>query len=295
MRDRPLIRRRFGVRATAPDAMARQFALVRGFRDRERRRVSIAAVIGVAVVAVIARAVAVARPGWPGTIAAFGGATIAFAIITFGLAAVARPRDLRRSLELYRWVGRADWARWREATGDPVPSTPARARAWLEAHPAGAAGGDLPRIELLLWIGELDTARRVALALPDVTPAERFDRALEVALVSFVGSGDGDLAEARAALDALRTSEGDSATDLDGGVGTVLGAQARLAVEEARRRAAARTDFLAPLLAARAAVGSRADGFLLPDLARWLARPLLLVGILSATLTFLVAGALPPR
>ena len=277
--------------------MARQFALVRGFRDRERRRVSIAAVVGVAVVAVVARAVAVARPGWPGTIAAFGGATIAFAVITFGLAAVARPRDLRRALELYRWVGRADWTRWRGATGDPVPSTPTRARAWLEAHPAGAAGGDLPRIELLLWIGELDTARRVALALPDTTPAERFDRALEIALVSFVGSGDGDLAEARAALEALGTSEGDSAKDLDGvaASGIALGAQARLAVEEARRSAAARTDFLAPLLAARAAVGARADGFLLPDLARWLARPLLLVGILSATLTFLVAGALPPR
>lgn len=293
MRDRPLIRRRFGVRATAPDAMARQFALVRGFRDRERRRVSLAAVVGVAVVAVVARAVAVARPGWPGTIVAFGASAMAFAVITFGLAALARPRDLRRALELYRWVGRADWARWRAATGDPVPSTPARARAWLEAHPAGAAGGDLPRIELLLWIGELDTARRVARALPEATPTERFDRALEVALVSFVGSGDGDLAEAHAALAALKVSEGAAAPDAAETV--ALGAQARLAVEEARRSAAARTDFLEPLLAARAAVGVRADGFLLPDLARWLARPLLLVGLLSATLTFLVAGALPPR
>lgn len=293
MRDRPLIRRRFGVRATAPDAMARQFALVRGFRDRERRRVSIAAVVGVAVVAVVARSVAVARPGWPGTILAFFGSTIAFAVITFGLAALARPRDLRRALELYRWVGRADWVRWRGATGDPVPSTPARARAWLEAHPARGAGGDLPRIELLLWIGELDTARRVALALPETTAAERFDRALEVALVSFVGSGDGDLADAEVSLEALKASEGEGAADApDGGA---IGAGARLAVEEARRRAAARTDFLPPLLAARAAIGPAADGFLLPDLARWLARPLLLVGVLSATLTFLVAGALPPR
>lgn len=287
MRERPLIRRRFGVRATAPDAMARQFALMRAFRDRERRRVSIAAVIGVAVVAVIARGVAIARPGWPGTIAAFAGSSVAFAVLTFVLAAIARPRDVTRALELYRWVGRADALRWMNVTGDPLPSTPSRARAWLEAHPARGADADLPRIELLLWIGELDTARRVALALPATTAEERFDRSLEVALVTFVGSGDGDLAEARGALDALVTECGDD--------DRVTAAQARLAVEEARRRAAERTDFFTPLLAARAVVGAGANGFLLPDLARWLARPLLLVGVLSAMLTFLVAGAIPPH
>ena len=287
MRERPLIRRRFGVRATAPDAMARQFALVRAFRDRERRRVSIAAVIGIAVVAVVARSVALARPGWPVTIVAFIGSSVAFAVITFVLAAVARPRDVARALELYRWVGRADWLRWQAATGDGMPSTPSRARAWLQAHPAQGARDELPRIELLLWIGELDTARRVALGLPATTPEERFDRALEVALVSFVGSGDGDLAEARAAVDAL-ADEGAAEADVTRG-------RARLAVEEARRLASARSDFLAPLVKARATVGSAARGFLLPDLARWVARPLLLVGVLSATLTFLVAGALPPH
>ena len=287
MRERPLIRRRFGVRATAPDAMARQFALVRAFRDRERRRVSVAAVIGIAVVAVVARNVAVARPGWPVTIVAFIGSSVAFAVITFVLAAVARPREVARGLELYRWAGRADWLRWQAATGDRVPSTPSRARAWLEAHPARGAGHDLPRIELLLWIGELETARRVALGLPATTPEERFDRALEVALVSFVGSGDGDLADARAAVDELADAGVDESD--------VTKARARLAVEEARRLAHARSDFLAPLVAARGAVGSAADRFLLPDLARWIARPLLLVGVLSATLTFLVAGALPPR
>jgi hypothetical protein len=290
VRERPLIRRRFGVRATAPDAMARQFALVRAFRDRERRRVSVAAVIGIAVVAIVARSVAVARPGGPVTIVAFIGSSVAFAVITFVLAAVARPRDVTRALELYRWVARADWLRWQVATGDRVPSTPSRARAWLEAHPARGAKDDLPRIELLLWIGELETARRVALGLPATTPEERFDRALEVALVSFVGSGDGDLADARATIEELAATGAGEA-----GEAGVTKAGARLAVEEARRLAHARSDFLVPLVAARAAVGSAADGFLLPDLARWIARPLLLVGVLSATLTFLVAGALPPH
>ena len=286
MRERPLIRRRFGVRATAPDAMARQFALVRAFRDRERRRVSIAAVIGIAVVAVVARSVAVARPGWPVTIVAFVGSSLAFAVITFVLAAVARPRDVTRALELYRWAARADWLRWQAATGDRVPSTPSRARAWLEAHPARGAGDDLPRIELLLWIGELDTARRVALALPATTAEERFDRALEVALVSFVGSGDGDLADARAAVEELAPAGADEAD------------VTRAAPASPSRRPAA-WPTPAPTSwrpsAARAAVGSAANGFLLPDLAPWAARPLLLVGVLGATLTFLVAGALPPH
>lgn len=265
--------------------MARQFALLRGFRELERRRVAIAAVIGVVVVAFVAPTVALARPGLAVTVLAFIGSTVAFAVVTFGLAALARPRDVARALELYRWVGRADWLRWRAATGDAVPSTPARARAWLEAHPARGAGDDLPRIEPLLWIGELDTARRVALALPATTAAERFDRALEIAFVSFVASGDGDLTGARAALDAL-----DGATDAER-----VHAGARLALEEARQRAASGIDFLPPLIAARAAVGSAANGFLLPDLARWSARPLLLVGALSALTTFLVSGALPPR
>ena len=177
--------------------------------------------------AVVARSVAVARPGWPVTIVAFVGSSLAFAVITFVLAAVARPRDATRALELYRWAGRADWLRWQAATGDRMPSTPSRARAWLEAHPARGAGDDLPRIELLLWIGELETARRVALALPATTPEERFDRALEVALVSFVGSGDGDLADARAAVEELAPAGADE--------GDVTRARARLAVEEARR------------------------------------------------------------
>ena len=262
--------------------MARQFALVRGFRDLERTRVAVAAGVGVAAVAGIAVAVAGARPGWPVTLAALVGSVAAFAAITFVLSSIARPRDVARSLELYRWVGRADWLRFRDETGDRVPSTPARARTWLEAHPATDAANELPRIELLLWIGELDTARRAAHALPADTPEARFDRALEVALVTFVGSGDGDLADASAAIESL---EG----------GSRVHAQARLAVEEARRRAAAQLPFLPPLLEARDVIGAAADGFLLPDLARWLARPFLLVGALSAILTFLVAGAIPAR
>ena len=252
--------------------MARQFALVRAFRDRERRRVSVAAVVGIAVVAVAARSVALARPGWPVTIVAFIGSSIAFAAITFVLAAVARPRDVARALELYRWAARADWLRWQAATGDRVPSTrPVPVPGSRPSRRGG--GGDLPRIELLLWIGGLDTARRVALGLPASTPEERSTRPIEVALVSFVGSGDGDLADARAAVEALA-----DAGALEGDVDK--------STRPPRRRGGAppglRPGRLPGTPGRRARRGRLGrNGFLLPDLARWVARPLLLVGVVT--------------
>ena len=119
------------------------------------------------------------------------GAAILFAVITFGVAAVLRPRRVSRALDLYRWVDRADRHRWQTATGEDRPSMPRAARAWLESHPAAGGSADLPRIELLMWIGEFETARRVVDALPSVTPEERFEGALRRAAVDFVASGDG--------------------------------------------------------------------------------------------------------
>jgi hypothetical protein len=282
------VRRRFGVRATAPDAMARNLALLRAFRDLERGRVTVGAVAGVVVVALIGAFVAGARPGWIGTVVAFVGAVIAFAVVTFGVAAIGRPGQTRRALEAYRWVVREDGRRWTTATGEPQPSRPTRARTWLEHHPAAGGTADLPRIELLIWIGEFDAARRVVAGLPSETAKERFERALRRASVDFVATGDGDLAAARLALDDLPPAE-------------QIEAGARLAVEAARQAASARggsaatgTDYLAPLVRARDELGDAADGFLLPDLARWVVRPLLLLGAISALTSFLVAGALPP-
>ena len=137
-------------------------------------------------------------------------------------------------------------------------------------------------MELLVWIGEFDAARRVAVDLPAGSPWERFEREVELAFVDFVATADGDLGPVRRAIDDLPA--GDRQT-----------AEAILAVEEARQLAAARLDFLPPLLAAREALGPSLDGFLVPDLARWLGRRLLVLGAISAVTCFIVAGALPPR
>jgi hypothetical protein len=262
--------------------MARQFALLRGFQRLESRRATVAGMAAVAVVAVMGGTVTLARPGWPITAAALAGSVAVFVAMTFGLSALTRPRPVARALEAYRWVARRAWLRWREITGDDVPGTPARARAWLEAHPANGGGADQPRVELLVWIGELDAARRVAQGLPARTPWERFERALELAFVDFVATADGDLEPVRRVLDELPTEE------------RRLG-QAMLAVEEARQLAAAGQPFLDPLDAARDALGTELDGFLLPDLARWLGSRLLIFASLSTLICFVVAGAIPPR
>ena len=185
------------------------------------------------------------------------------------------------------------------ATGEARPSRPTRARTWLETHPSAGGSADLPRIELLVWIGEFDAARQVVAGLPADTAEERFERALQQASVDFVATGDGGLDTTRAMLAELPH-------------GSRPQASARLAVETARQDAAMRgsarqgaathgsarrgaADYLAPLEAARDELGAGLDGTLLPDLARWVARPLLLLGTISALTSFLVAGAIPPR
>jgi hypothetical protein len=262
--------------------MARQFALLRGFQRLESRRATVAGMVAVAVVAVIGGTITLARPGSSVTAVALAASVALFAAIMFGLSFLARPRPVARALEAYRWVARRAWLRWQEITGDDVPSTPARARAWLEAHPATGGAADQPRVDLLVWIGELDAARRVAQGLPAATPWERFERELELAFVNFVATADGDLEAVRRALEDLPITE------------RRIG-QAMLAVEEARQLAAAGRPFLDPLVAARDTLGAELDGFLLPDLARWLGSRLLVFAALSTLICFVVAGAIPPR
>jgi hypothetical protein len=283
--------------------MRRNLALLRALRDVERRRVTVGAIVGVAVEATLVSAAVAARPGPVVVTAVVIGSAVVFAVLTFAVAGLLRPRRVARALDLFRWVQRRDRDRWREVTGEDRPTMPSAARTWLEQHPAAGGSADLPRIELLVWIGELEAARRVVAALPSGTPVERFERALRGATVDFIASGDGELGPARDAVQALGDDARPEAT-------------ARLAVEESRQLAAAadvaRTPggsaeaigsdrrpptgaFLDPLVEARDVPGLPLDGHLLPDLARWVARPLLLLGSVSAIASFLVAVAVVHR
>jgi hypothetical protein len=272
-------------------ASARHFGVLIAFRRLETRRTFAAAILGVTVVAIIANLVARAQPGWAVTLGAMAVAAVLFAAITLGVAHLLRPRRVARAAELYRWIGRWSYLRWGRLTGTAVPRSPMAARAWLETHAEIADG--LPRVELLVWIGQFDAARRVVAALPRTTPWERFEAALESAFVEFVATGEGDLDPVRSALTVL--------TDEEARLGGAM-----LSVEEARQlvgtaaaaastRSAAGVDWLEPLVRTRDQMGHELDHFLLADLWRWLFRPFVVFGLLSATMAFLVAGALPPR
>jgi hypothetical protein len=205
---------------------------------------------------------------------------VVYASVGIALATALRPKRLGRALDVYRWVGREDWMRFRRSTGSQVPRTAGEARRWLE----GRHEGDdiLLRIELLVWIGDYDSARRLVGGLPAETSAQRFEIELQHAFVEFVATGEEDLARVDGAARELTGA----ARDL---------ADARVAVEAARHAAAAggAADWMAPLDAVRSQLGPRLQAFAAVDIARWVARPLLAVGLLVSVVGFLVPGAFP--
>jgi hypothetical protein len=159
--------------------------------------------------------------------------------------------------------------------------------ALLAGRPASGGSADLPRIDLLMWIGEFDAARRVVDALPAETAEERFERALRRSSVDFVASGDGEPTAARLALAELA----DEARPEAG---------ARLAVEEARqiaataRRATARPPPATPSGPRRAGLSSTAILLRRPGP---MVRPCrsLMLGTASAVASFVVAALVVRR
>jgi len=256
----------------------RQFALLGAFRRAETRRWLLSGIAAAVPVDGIAVAFALARPGVLLSLAGVLVGAVAYASVSIALATALRPKRLGRALDVYRWVGREDWMRFRRTTGSQLPRTAHEARRWLEAPHDG--DDVLARIELLVWIGDYDAARRLVGGLPVVTSAERFEVELQRAFVEFVATGEDDLAAVRGAAAELTGT----ARDL---------ADARVAVEAARHTAAAggAADWIEPLDAARSQLGARLQGFAAVDIARWIARPLFAVGLLVSLVGFYVAGA----
>ena len=247
----------------------RQFALLGAFRRAETRRWLLSGIAAAVPVDGIAVAFALARPGVLLSLAGVLLGAVAYASVSIALATALRPKRLGRALDVYRWVGGEDWVRFRRTTGSHLPRTAGEARRWLEAPHDGDD----------VWIGDYDAARRRVGGLPAVTSAERLEVELQRAFVEFVATGEDDLSAVRGAAAELTGA----ARDL---------ADARVAVEEARHAAAAggAADWMEPLDAARSKVGARLQGFAAVDIARWIARPLLAVGLLVSLVGFVVAG-----
>lgn len=188
----------------------------------------------------------------------------------------------RRSMEAFMWLGSWDLAQVRAATGGGVPTSRRGAAQWLARHPEspgeGAAIGSL-RVELNLLAGRAAEARALAERLPDGTPLERFHKTASADVVAWWTS-QGD------ALEAMTRAEAEvEPPDSD----DRLRAEVALAVARVRHLAVADRpvlDPLAPLLAARDRLGSRADG-----LVRRILWPRLYRVFVVVSIVFAVAGA----
>ena len=85
-----------------------------------------------------------------------------------------------------------------DAYGDGrVPANPRQARAWLARHPDDTPKTRGARVWAMLVLGDLEAARRLAGAMPDDTPLERYYGGTAGAMVRLVEGGDPRLDEVR--------------------------------------------------------------------------------------------------
>jgi hypothetical protein len=190
------------------------------------------------------------------------------------------PAPARRAFEAFSWLGEWELAQVRRQTGAGVPTTAARARAWLAAHPEQPDERWI-RVEVLLLAGRVDEARAVAERMVDGTPQERLDRALAIDLADWFAGGEGQLGAVELAIRDLEPNDED---------GRHRG-EVAMAIATVRRRLAAGGDPVeasAPLRDVRARLGRRADGQLGRAM-RWrLQRTLLVVGGAFAVVTLVL-------
>jgi hypothetical protein len=162
------------------------------------------------------------------------------------------PATSRRAFEALSWLGAQQRSRARYVTGEDVPTTRARAIAWLDRRPLRAEELAI-RIDTLLFVGRIDEARRLLSELPTSTPAERFWAASLAEFVDWQAGGDGDLAGMEAAVTAILPVGGDDRLRADVAIAT---ARVRHRIEAGLLPGAA----LEPLLEVRERLGRRADG-----------------------------------
>jgi hypothetical protein len=196
---------------------------------------------------------------------------------------LALPRDLRRAWEGFSAVGHPEQERWEERTGERVPNTAARIKAWLRDHEP-QPGLFWAHAELLAFVGRLDEAREVAARIEPADASEAHELQALADYLDWLGGGDLD-------IDGLaRTAEGVG----EPGSRERLEARARVAIALARHRADTGGDWRQPLLAIREEAGPKVA-------ARWFrqdTRPMRLVstfllGLLLSTVITLSVLSFP--
>jgi hypothetical protein len=152
---------------------------------------------------------------------------------------LAMPRDVRRALEAFGYLGEWELQRAKPFDASMIASAD-MARSWLAAYPEQPEDRWL-RWELLLLADDPQEAAEVAARIPEDTPYDRFERAYAMDRVAWSQGGPSDLASLRALAEAVGPPGDDDRRH----------AEVALAVAQAKEAAAAGQDPLPPLLAAR--------------------------------------------
>jgi hypothetical protein len=197
----------------------------------------------------------------------------------------AMPAPAREAFEAFSWLGEWELAQVHAVTGGGVPTDQIAARRWLRVHPETPENRWI-RVEMLTFVQRYDEAKAVAERMPEATPLDRFERAVNLDFVDWFRGGDGDLAGIEAAAAELVPADGEDR----------LRAEVIIAIAKVRRRMADGDDTIQagqPLRDVRKLLGHRADGQVGRALRGRLVRPLLIVGGLLAALSLLVPDLAP--
>ena len=156
-----------------------------------------------------------------------------------------QPRRVRDAHDVLAWLNGWETERWSREVGRRLPGLPRTRPSLLDELPDTLGLRPL-RIELLAVRGELAEASERVRTLPDDTPWQRFERAALDEWVAWWSGQPPRLDEMRAGLRELPPDDERR-----------LVATAMVAAADARRRADAGEDAVAPLAAVRSELGDR--------------------------------------
>jgi hypothetical protein len=227
-----------------------------------------------ATLAVVSLATAIGLP-WP--VVLLGGALL-FMLVATELWYVAFPREARRAWAAFSYVGHVEVERFRRATGNGVPNTEQKMRAWLAANEERPETRAV-HAELLAVTGRIDEARAMAQRIEVATPAEEHERN---ALLDYIGWIDGADPDHEASF---------RAADMIGAPGSRerIFARGLASIGLARTLAAEGGDWMTPLTDFQREIGEQGWAWFREDTHRQRMTVTFLVGLLVSSL-FVIPG-----
>jgi hypothetical protein len=196
----------------------RTVAMIRGFSPALNRSSLVGGTIAIAVGIIGTPFLATLLPTPVEVIVA----AVLGGVIGLVVAYLAFPARLRRAFEAFSWLGRAEVERFQQRTGGPVPSKPEDIDRWLVTTPSSPAT-QLPRAEILAFIGRYEEARAEIVGAPTDTPEDAAELASLRQYIDWLEHGTVDTSELAAAAATLPPgTEGKAITTV-----TIALAQAR--------------------------------------------------------------------